>query len=88
MKQEDLCLETTLRLDIATPYRPYLPSDYNEEGKGHPLLLFLHGAGERGSDLEIMARIGLPNYIEGGAELSFVTIARNVPTVRYGTCTR
>ena len=79
MQQEDLCLETTLRLDIATPYRTYLPGDYNEEGKGHPLLLFLHGAGERGSDLEIMARIGLPNYIEGGAELPFVTICPQCP---------
>lgn len=31
------------------PYRIYLPEDYTEEKK-YPLVLFLHGAGERGND--------------------------------------
>ena len=79
MQQENLCLETTLRLDIAIPYRAYLPNKYNEKGNGYPLLLFLHGAGERGSDLEVMARIGLPNYIEGRAEPPFVLICPQCP---------
>ena len=56
MQQENLCFETTLRLDIAIPYRAYLPNNYSEKGTVLPLL-FLHGAGERGSDLEVMARL-------------------------------
>ena len=79
MQQENLCYETTLRLDIAIPYRAYLPNNYSEKGNGYPLLLFLHGAGERGLDLEVMARIGLPNYIERGAELPFVLICPQCP---------
>ncbi|MBQ7335070.1 MAG: prolyl oligopeptidase family serine peptidase [Clostridia bacterium] len=31
------------------PYRLYLPADYSAE-KSYPLILFLHGAGERGND--------------------------------------
>ena len=79
MQQESLCLETTLRHDIAIPYRAYVPNNYKEKGNGYPLLLFLHGAGERGSDLEVMTRIGLPNYIESGAELPFVLICPQCP---------
>ncbi len=34
---------------INMPYRIYVPKDYDAE-KNYPLVLFLHGAGERGSD--------------------------------------
>ncbi len=33
----------------AIPYRLYMPSDYNKS-KDYPVILFLHGAGERGND--------------------------------------
>ena len=35
--------------DLTLPYRQYVPADYDET-KSYPLLLFLHGAGERGED--------------------------------------
>ena len=37
------------------PYRIYLPSDYSED-VAYPVLLFLHGAGERGSDNELQLK--------------------------------
>ncbi|MDD4679797.1 MAG: alpha/beta hydrolase-fold protein [Clostridia bacterium] len=42
------------------PYRLYLPDDYNAE-KEYPVLLFFHGAGERGSDnnLQIASNVGI-----------------------------
>lgn len=40
------------------PYRFYLPENYNTAGK-YPLLLFLHGAGERGCDNERQIEVGI-----------------------------
>ncbi|GAF70929.1 unnamed protein product, partial [marine sediment metagenome] len=40
-----------------------------------PMILFLHGAGERGSDIEDVKRHGLPKEIEAGRELPFVTVS-------------
>ena len=34
------------------PYRFLLPENYNSKNK-YPLLIFLHGAGERGADNEL-----------------------------------
>ncbi|HSW44924.1 MAG TPA: hypothetical protein VLM89_05085 [Phycisphaerae bacterium] len=45
----------------------YLPSDYGTPGKRWPLVLFLHGAGERGNDLEkVNADVKLTIYPEAG----------------------
>ena len=47
--------------------------------KEHPLLLFLHGAGERGSDLKRLAATGLPKHIEDGLDIPFVTVCPQCP---------
>lgn len=41
--------------DAPIPYRIYVPSDYSEE-YAYPVLLFLHGAGERGNDNELQLK--------------------------------
>ena len=80
MQQDDFNLDETVTVDISMPYRVYLPRDYDESGSGSPLLYFLHGAGERGNNLDWMARIALPKYIEDGAELPFVTVCPQCPS--------
>ncbi len=42
----------------ALPYLRYVP-----EGQDYPLLLFLHGSGERGGDLEHVGNHGLPEIL-------------------------
>ncbi len=44
--------------DVTQPYRFHEPEHY-EEGKKYPLVLFLHGAGERGDENEAQLRIGI-----------------------------
>lgn len=53
------------RQEFAINYLLYLPRAYGEKDKEPwPLLVFLHGAGERGNDLEIVRRTGLPSLLE------------------------
>lgn len=47
---------------------------------GTPLVLFLHGMGERGDDLSIVKRHGPPARIENGAEFPFILAAPQCPT--------
>jgi len=46
-------------------YLLFLPREYRRDGKW-PLVIFLHGAGERGRDLEVVRKIGLPKQISLG----------------------
>jgi len=44
-----------------------------------PLLIYLHGAGERGESLEHLYRHGVPRMIKNGTELSAVVLAPQCP---------
>ncbi len=44
-----------------------------------PCILFLNGAGERGNDPAVLARQGLPKYLEAGMELPAVVICPQCP---------
>ena len=50
--QHPQTIETEATVNVRMDYLLYLPPEYNESEKPWPLLLFLHGAGERGDDLE------------------------------------
>ena len=53
----------------------YLPKNYDDNEK-YPLVLFLHGMGERGDDLDVASRHGYMNYVrEEGKEYPFIFIA-------------
>lgn len=45
------------------PYRIYIPKNY-DCGERYPLLVFLHGAGERGNDNELQIKVGLPRLFD------------------------
>lgn len=62
----------------------YLPPGYDgERGEGWPLLLFLHGAGERGSRPAMVARHGPPKLIETGRDLPFIVLSPQCPAGQY-----
>lgn len=56
------------------------PKDYSQTGTSSPLLLFLHGAGERGEDLNKVKKWGPPKFIEEGGDLPFIVVAPQCPS--------
>ena len=67
-------------------YVKYLPKDY-DESKKYPLVFFLHGAGERGNDLDVASRHGYMKYVrEEGKEYPFIFIAPQCPDDKYWGC--
>jgi len=63
-------------------YLVYKPGDY-EKRKDWPLILFLHGAGERGVDLEKVKSVGLPKIMEQDLDLPFVVICPQCPEKQF-----
>ena len=75
-------LDTTVTKHLSSRYLLYLPEGYAEAsletGKTWPLVLFLHGSGERGSDLEVLRHQGLPKLAEA-KPFPFILVAPQVP---------
>ncbi len=60
-----------------------MPEGYSENGESSPLLLFLHGAGERGNDLNLVKKWGPPKILENGGKLPFVVVAPQCPPEQF-----
>ncbi len=65
----------TFSQSIDFEYLIYFPDDYHDEDKKFPLVLFLHGAGERGHNVDLVKKHGIPKRIEEGENFPFITIA-------------
>src|SRR5689334_24208671 len=60
----------TKQVEVKVNYLLYLPADYGkEQGKKFPTILFLHGAGERGDDVNVVKKHGPPKLLEGKTDL-------------------
>jgi len=65
-------------------YLVFLPQSYKTKGKPSPLLLFLHGSGERGDDLERVKAHGPPKLVASRPDFPFVVVSPQVrPTRRF-----
>jgi predicted peptidase len=83
--QTDLLRQTSGEVDkeitvrVKLQYLVYLPSAYKDDNKKWPLVLFLHGAGERGSDLNFVNRNGPTKLVEEGKDFPFIMISPQCP---------
>ncbi|MES2201364.1 MAG: sugar-binding protein [candidate division FCPU426 bacterium] len=64
------------------PYRAWKPEGY-ETRKDWPLIVFLHGMGERGWNLEGVSKHGLPKWLDAGHKLAAVVLAPQCPPTRF-----
>ncbi len=60
-------------------YLTYLPDNYKTTSAKFPLIIFLHGAPQRGSDIEIVKKEALPKELEDGLKIPFVVVAPHCP---------
>jgi predicted peptidase len=64
-----------IRKTVSAGYWIYLPDGYTAEKRDWPLVLFLHGSGERGTDLELVKRNGPPKLVEQGKQYPFILVS-------------
>jgi predicted peptidase len=65
---------------VEVHYLLYLPGDYGKDPhRKWPLILFLHGSGERGSDLELLKRQPLPKTLDRQKDFPFIVASPQLP---------
>lgn len=64
-----------IKKTLEAKYLLYLPANYGSSDSTFPIVLFLHGAGERGTDLEKVKVHGLPKLINQGNEFPFIVVS-------------
>jgi predicted peptidase len=66
------------QVNVQMGYLLYLPPDYDQHDSW-PLLLFLHGSGQRGSDLELVKKHGPPKLIAAGKDFPCMVVSPQCP---------
>jgi predicted peptidase len=74
--QQSQLLERTIKVTLK--YLLYLPEDYEKQASW-PLVLFLHGSGERGDDLQLVKKHGPPKLIAAGRKFPFIVVSPQAP---------
>ncbi len=78
-RQSAAALDTQVRVQLN--YLISFPKDYDSK-ESWPLLVFLHGSGERGNDLELVKKHGPPKLIEQGREFPMIVVSPQCPANR------
>ncbi len=75
-------MQLNKQVAVEIDYLLHLPEGYGETSKKWPLMLFLHGAGERGSDLDKVKVHGPPKLVSQGKSLPFIVASPQCPSAR------
>jgi len=79
MSQQPASFDYKITSPTRLQYLQYLPEDYEKDSaKKWPLILFLHGAGERGDDLDLVKKHGIARVVEE-RPLPFITLSPQCP---------
>jgi predicted peptidase len=87
MSQQINHFEAEVRQTVHLDYLLHLPPGYGEDtAKRWPLIMFLHGTGERGNggeELERVRSIGLAKKLEAEPDLPFIVVSPQCPADSY-----
>ncbi|MBI4661363.1 MAG: prolyl oligopeptidase family serine peptidase [Verrucomicrobia bacterium] len=74
--QKALKVERTIKKKVETNYLLFLPKDYQAKGTQRwPMILFLHGAGERGTNLAKVTIHGPPKIVKDRPDFPFILVS-------------
>jgi len=80
MSQKDCSFTAQITKTVGLDYLLFLPQDYGTEPKKTwPLILFLHGMGERGDDLELVKKHGLARILDEKNAFEFIVVSPQCP---------
>ena len=72
--------QTPQNFNHALNYWLYLPDDYNKNQRQQwPLMLFLHGSGERGTNITAVLKHGPPKLVSEGKKFPFIIVSPQCP---------
>ena len=71
--------EAQIRVTARFDYLLFLPTDYAASKQRWPLMLFLHGAGEAGTNLASLKTLGPPKIVESRPDFPFILVSPQSP---------
>jgi len=77
--QHSQAFEKTVTKTLKCKYLLFLPEGYGKKKQRWPLIMFLHGAGERGSDLNKVKVHGPPKIVENRKDFPFIVVSPQCP---------
>jgi len=77
--QHSQAFKKTITRTVSCQYLLFLPEGYGEKKQCWPMILFLHGAGERGNDLRKVKKHGPPKIVEKKKDFPFIVVSPQCP---------
>jgi predicted peptidase len=79
--QSEQAFQKRVSHELAANYLLHLPPGYKANTKKRwPLMIFLHGAGERGTNLSLVAKHGPPKVVKSKTDFPFILVSPQCPT--------
>ena len=86
VKPSDSQKKFSFNITFQMEYLLFLPESYAQStNQKFPLILFLHGAGERGRDLDSVKRHGIPKIVETNPDFPFIAVSPQCPEDSWWT---
>ncbi len=61
-------------------YLLWIPAEYKKEkNKSFPIMIFLHGSGERGDSINLVKKNGPPSFLDNRTDFPFITVSPQCP---------
>ncbi len=77
--QHPQAFEKKIKKTVGCDYLLFLPEGYGTAEVKWPLLMFLHGAGERGEDLRLVKKHGPPRFLDHRTDFGFIVVSPQCP---------